>query len=96
MTWYKIQNEQVHIQILVKPNAKKSALLKVDERGLHVAIHAKPQQGEANVELIAFLATFFRIPKTKIVLLRGERSKHKVISLPFTLTVKQLINRYTE
>ncbi|GEM_PF-5654647 len=56
-TWFKIQGQQVHLRILVKPHAKKTAILGVREHRLQIAIHAKPHEGEANKALMVYLAT---------------------------------------
>jgi hypothetical protein len=90
--WFKIQGQQVRLQIIAKPQAKKTALLKVNEQGLHIAIHAKPSKGEANKELILFLSTLFDVPKSQVILKSGEHSKHKQIILPFTNTTEKIIN----
>jgi uncharacterized protein YggU (UPF0235/DUF167 family) len=52
MIWFKIHNQRITLSIFAKPHAKKTTILKVDGEGLHVAIHAKPHEGEANKELI--------------------------------------------
>lgn len=88
-----MRGNQVELRILAKPNAKRTALLKADERGLHIALHAKPQEGEANRELIAYLAKFFKVPKSQIILLRGESSRHKVVVVPFNEAVQRLLQR---
>lgn len=90
--WFKIQNQQVKIQIVAKPHAKKTAIVKIDEQGLHVAIHAKPHKGEANKELILYLSELFQIPKSKIILDSGESSKYKHIIMPLTSKTETIIN----
>lgn len=44
--WFKIQGLQIKLQIIAKPNAKKTAILKISDQELHIAIHAKPHKGE--------------------------------------------------
>lgn len=90
--WYKIQNKQVTLNIFAKPNAKKTVLIKISDRWLHIALHAKPHQGEANKELISYLAKLFRLPKSKIILQRGEGSRHKQVIMPLTDAIKQLLD----
>lgn len=90
--WFKIDGQQVRINILAKPNAKKSSLVGISEQGLHISLHAKPHQGEANKELIAFLAELFALPKTKIVLLKGEGSRYKQVVVPLTDGVLKFLN----
>ncbi len=92
--WFKIQGQQVRLQIIAKPQAKKTALIKISEQGLHIAIHAKPHKGEANKELISFLSTLFDVPKSQIILKSGENSKHKQIILPFTKNIEKLLMKF--
>ena len=90
--WYKVIGQQIELHIFAKPNAKRSEITGVNERGLCVAVHASPKEGEANAELIAFLAGYFKIPKSKIELRRGVASRHKVIVLPLTEAVQAFVN----
>lgn len=90
--WFSIKDERVTLRIFAKPNAKKHALVAQSEQGLHVSLHAKPQDGEANKALIAFLATVLKLPKSHIQLLRGEQSRHKCVSVPLTARVRALLD----
>lgn len=90
--WFKIKNQQVTFRIFAKPNAKRTALLKVDDSNLHISIHAKPHEGEANKELICYLAKLFRLPKSNIILQSGENAKHKVIAVPLSSRVQEFLN----
>lgn len=90
--WFKIQDQQIKLQIIAKPNAKKTAILKISEQGLHIAIHAKPHKGEANKELIVFLSKVFKVQKSQIILKAGENSKHKQIIMPLTETIQKILN----
>jgi uncharacterized protein (TIGR00251 family) len=89
--WYKIDGENVELRIYAKPNAKRSEMQGVSERGLCVALKARPQEGEANAELIDFLAIFFQIPKRDLVLRRGETARFKAVVLPYNAKVRAFI-----
>ncbi len=93
--WFNIKGRQVTLIILAKPNAKKSAIVGVTEKELKISLHAKPHQGEANEELISFLAKLLRLPKSEIVLQRGKASRHKQVTLPLTDNVQQLLDDVT-
>ncbi len=90
--WFKITNERATLQVYVKPNANKTALVEITQDDLHITLHAPPQDGKANKELILFMAKLLKIPKTQITLLRGEGSRHKLLSLPLTETLQRFIN----
>lgn len=65
--WFKIQNQQVILNIFAKPSAKETALLAVSANELQISLHAKPHHGEANKVLIAHLAKLFRLPKSNSI-----------------------------
>ncbi len=92
--WFKIKNQQVRINIYAKPNAKKTAFLGVSEQGLLISLHAKPHQGAANKELIAYLAKLFHLPKTQIILQKGEGGRNKQVVVPLTDSVMKVIDQY--
>jgi uncharacterized protein (TIGR00251 family) len=81
---------------LAKPNAKKTAFLGIKEQGMIISLHAKPHQGEANKELFSYLAKLFHLPKTQIILLKGEGSRYKQVMVPLTVFVQELINLYNQ
>src|SRR3990167_10464366 len=90
--WFKrIDEKQIQLCIIVKPNAKRTEFLAVSEEGLHIALHAKPHQGEANEELIGYLAKRLRLKKKDVILRRGEKGRKKFIIIPLNDTVQQLL-----
>lgn len=92
MSWYKLHDKQIELRIFAKPNAKKTALIDVnEEQGLVVVLHAKPQEGEANKELIRFLSQLFTVPKSFIELDRGGQSRYKKILMPRSVILDQFI-----
>lgn len=92
--WYKIQDQQVKLNIFVKPNAKKTAIVGVINQELHILLQAKPYQGEANKVLIAYLAKLFRVPKNQVILQRGEGSRHKLIVVPMTSMIQLFLHSF--
>lgn len=96
MMWYKTIDQELQIAILAKPNAKKTALVSITDEALHISLHAKPQNGEANKELIAFLSKLFKTPKTHIILLKGEGGRLKKLSLPLTKSTLKCIEHIND
>jgi len=90
--WFLIENQQVTLRIFAKPNAKKTRLITINSQGLNLSLHAKPQEGAANQELIAYLAKLFKLPKSCVELKRGEMSRHKYVRLPLTATLQQFLD----
>ncbi|HIK25639.1 MAG: DUF167 domain-containing protein [Thermosynechococcus sp. Uc] len=67
--------------VIVKPNARQSAVSVSPDGQLVVAVRAPASDGKANQELIAVLADYFQVPKSRLQLVKGHTSRHKVIEL---------------
>lgn len=66
--------------IRVIPRAKKN-LVKAEPGRLKVYLTAPPQDGKANELLQEILADHFKVKKRQIVLIRGEKSRDKIIEI---------------
>ena len=80
-------DERRQVTVRVTPNARKSELAgwSADEKGrpvLLVKLNAPPVDGKANVELVRFLSALLDVPRSQVLLLRGETSRQKVVELP--------------
>jgi uncharacterized protein len=71
----------VEIEVRVIPNARKREII-VEENRLKVKLTAPPLEGRANEELIAYLAETFKVRKSEVRIVRGERGRNKVVFLP--------------
>jgi uncharacterized protein (TIGR00251 family) len=69
----------LHIQ--VKPNAALDAISLNANGIIVVKIKAPPMDGKANKHLIQYLSTIFKIPKSKITIIKGENSKFKTLEI---------------
>jgi uncharacterized protein len=77
---------RIRFRVRVQPAAPRNELLGWNTAGeLRIRVAAPPREGEANKELIAFLAKRFSIPKRDIEVVSGEKSRLKTISAPATL-----------
>ena len=69
------------ITVKVKPNSKEDSVEKVGENEFMVRVKAKPQEGKANQAVVEALAEYFDVAKSRVVLLHGQTSKHKVFDI---------------
>ena len=74
------------ITIHVTPKASKNQIVgwAKDANGrdiLKVKVAAPPEDGKANKEVLKLLAKELGVPKSALVILRGETSRHKLIEL---------------
>lgn len=67
--------------ITVKPGSSQEKIVKTGENEFVVYLHAKAHGGEANTALIKLLAKQYKVPKTSIKILRGTKSREKLIEL---------------
>ena len=68
------------IRLKIVPNSSKNEIIFEDEF-IKVKVTAQPIENKANKALIEFLSKQFKIPKTKIQILKGETSKEKTVLL---------------
>jgi len=71
------KGDGVELLVLAKPRASKSAVRGEREGALEVAIAAPPVDGEANDELVRFLARALGVGKRDVAIVRGEGGRHK-------------------
>ena len=67
--------------VSVKPGAKVEEVERVDETHFRVSVKAPAREGKANEAVLRILARHFRLARTRLTLLHGQRSKNKVVEL---------------
>ena len=67
--------------VKVIPNAKKSSIEKEDGNIYLVRVDAPAIGGKANKRLIELLAKYFGVKKTSLHIVRGEKSREKIIEI---------------
>jgi hypothetical protein len=75
----------ITLSVRAQPGARKTAITGVYGSGpaaqLKIAVQAPPVEGRANEALIVFLARFFALSRTDVLLVAGELSRSKVFLL---------------
>ena len=69
------------LSVRVTPRAGRTAIEGVRDGVVHIKLAAAPVEGAANDALIDLLATTFRIPKRRIRIVSGERSRTKTVEV---------------
>lgn len=72
------------IQVQVKIQSKKEMIEKQEDGSFIVRINTPPVEGKANKRVIELLSKYFRVAKTKIRLVSGEKSKKKSFEIELT------------
>jgi len=69
------------ISVRVRPGAKEEKVEKLADGGYAISVRAKPQEGKANYALRELLAGHFGISRSRVILVKGEKSKNKVFEV---------------
>ena len=80
-SWLALGEGQVTIEIVARPGASRRGLVRLDPRGLIVALNSGPEKGKANDELIEYLAHELKVPRSVIAIVRGETSRRKTVRI---------------
>jgi uncharacterized protein (TIGR00251 family) len=80
--WLRAANGGVEITIHIQPGASRSELAGEHGDALKVRISARPVEGAANAALAEFMALCLGVARRKVRIVRGEKSRHKVLWAP--------------
>ena len=81
---FTIREERIILKVKAFPKAGRNKIVGMRNDELVIRVQAPASKGEANKELVRFLAKALSISKSEIEIVSGETSRHKVIHLPRT------------
>jgi hypothetical protein len=71
----------MEVHVTVTPNAREAAVLRIDDLNYKVKVNAKAVDGKANERLVAVMAEYFKVPKSRVRITRGFASRKKTIEI---------------
>jgi len=75
--------KKLWIHVTTGSKTQKVRKSKTEQGRLEVKLQSRPIKGEANKELIEVLSQFFGVPKEYIEILKGLKSKNKLINVKY-------------
>lgn len=70
------------IKIIVKPNSKKGPLIEIAKDNTYkIFVKETTTDNLANRAVIFHLSKYFDVPKSLITIIRGQKSRHKVVNI---------------
>jgi len=72
---------QATLSVQIRPRASRNAVAGWVGEALKIRLTAPPVEGAANAACLAFLADLLDLPQSQLEILRGDRSRHKVIRI---------------
>ncbi|XP_059486412.1 UPF0235 protein C15orf40 homolog [Neocloeon triangulifer] len=67
------------LKVHAKPGAKMNSITDISSEGIGIQIAAPPVDGEANIEIVKYVASILGLRKSDVTLDRGSRSRQKVL-----------------
>ncbi|MEZ4180101.1 MAG: DUF167 domain-containing protein [Candidatus Doudnabacteria bacterium] len=67
--------------VTAHPNSKNPRLIELSQNSYQIYIATSPIDGKANQQIINVLAKHLKVAKSRLQLVRGHKSKQKVLEL---------------
>jgi uncharacterized protein (TIGR00251 family) len=77
----RVSVDEVIIEVTARPGASRRGAIGVTADRLVVGVNSTPEKGKANDELIEYLAREMRVPRSALMIVRGETSRRKTIRI---------------
>lgn len=69
------------LTVKMKPNNRENKVVQTGARDFEVITSAAARDGEANRALLNQLADYLNINKSRLVILKGEKQRNKIVGL---------------
>jgi len=77
----RVSADEVTIEVAARPGASNRGVVRASPDGLVIRLNSAPEKGNANVELIEYLADELRVPRSAVMIARGKTSRRKTIRI---------------
>jgi uncharacterized protein len=69
-----------YLSVRVQTRASKPGVEQTGEREYKVRVRSAPSKGEANAEVLGLLASYLNVPRSRLTIVRGASSHHKLMA----------------
>ncbi|XP_018564975.1 UPF0235 protein C15orf40 homolog [Anoplophora glabripennis] len=90
------KSKNIVIQVLAKPGAKQNGITGITAEGVGVQINAPPSEGEANTELVKYMASVLGLRKSDVVFDKGFKSRSKTLKIVGNITIDEVKKKISE
>ena len=88
--WCSQHGDAIRLSVQVLPNAKNTEVVGLLDGALKIRLKAQPIEGQANEELIRFIATQIKVPKKQISVVRGVTSRLKIVEIKTQREIEEI------
>jgi uncharacterized protein len=71
----------LQIQAKIKPNSKNEGIEMLSDGTFIIRVNRPPIEGKANERVIELLSQYFKVAKSRVQLVRGDKSKLKLFEI---------------
>ncbi len=71
----------VMLRVWVQPRASRTEAVGIQDDAVRIRLTAPPAGGEANRELVRFLADVLGVPKRAVEIVRGHTARRKIVRI---------------
>jgi uncharacterized protein YggU (UPF0235/DUF167 family) len=65
----------------VTPGARETRIRRVEQGDVRIGVAVRATEGKANRALLGFLSARLDVPRSRLSIRHGERSRHKVVEV---------------
>jgi uncharacterized protein len=69
------------VRVHVTPNSREARVTEVGDATFDVKVDEKAMGGRANKRLVEIMSEHFRVPKSRVTIVKGARSRDKVVEV---------------
>ena len=84
------------VEVNVVPKSSRQRVEVIGPNKLKVWVHSAPEKGRANEEVREVLAKHFGLARTKVSLIKGERSRIKMFALDMPQDSRKIMDHNKE
>lgn len=81
MQCYRWRQDVLLIDIRDQPGAKHDEIASIHGSRLKIRINAPPVDGKANTQLVKYISQVFKVRRTRVKILSGEKSRDKQLEI---------------
>jgi uncharacterized protein (TIGR00251 family) len=78
-----VPERNIRLSVKVQPNARQQEIQKINEGEYRIHVLSTPAEGKANKEVIDVIASHFHLPRSRVKILRGRKSRKKIVILEY-------------
>ena len=77
----RVSIDEVIIEVTARPGTSRRGVIGASGDRLVIGVNSRPEKGKANDELIEYLAREMRVPRSALLIVRGETARRKTIRI---------------